>query len=280
MAIVEMSKLSIVGLNADKRAILSLLIEHGLVQIDDSSYLLEENEYGNVLQRDSAESEVIQLDQKISLLGQCLESIKNYVTVKKAMFAPKREYQAIQSEAEEDKIFETAVKINMFHRDLESAKNEENMAMMKKEMLLPWASLDVPLHQLETKYSKMILGTFPTTMKLVQVRPKLEEVALESIVNVVKSDKQFDYCYVISHKDSYEQTMELLEKIGMSCEEMKQETRKLIFTNEDLKLKFFLSKASDVPTYVEYGAADIGVVGKDTILEEERNLYEVLDLQL
>ncbi len=77
-----------------------------------------------------------------------------------------------------------------------------------------------------------------------------------------------------------EQTMELLEKIGMSCEEMKQETRKLIFTNEDLKLKFFLSKASDVPTYVEYGAADIGVVGKDTILEEERNLYEVLDLQL
>jgi ATP phosphoribosyltransferase len=45
-----------------------------------------------------------------------------------------------------------------------------------------------------------------------------------------------------------------------------------------LKLKFFLSKASDVPTYVEYGAADIGVVGKDTILEEGRNLYEVLDL--
>lgn len=77
-----------------------------------------------------------------------------------------------------------------------------------------------------------------------------------------------------------EQTIELLEKIGMSCEEMKQQTRKLIFTNEDLKLKFFLAKASDVPTYVEYGAADVGVVGKDTILEEERNLYEVLDLQL
>ena len=77
-----------------------------------------------------------------------------------------------------------------------------------------------------------------------------------------------------------EQTMELFEKIGMPCEEMKQKTRKLIFVNEDLKLKFFLSKASDVPTYVEYGAADIGIVGKDTILEEERNLYEMLDLKL
>ena len=43
-------------------------------------------------------------------------------------------------------------------------------------------------------------------------------------------------------------------------------------------MKFFLAKANDVPTYVEYGAADIGVVGKDTILEEGRDLYEVLDL--
>ena len=75
-----------------------------------------------------------------------------------------------------------------------------------------------------------------------------------------------------------EQTMELFEKIGMPCEEMKQKTRKLIFVNEDLKLKFFLSKASDVPTYVEYGAADIGIVGKDTIMEEGRKIYEVLDL--
>lgn len=69
-----------------------------------------------------------------------------------------------------------------------------------------------------------------------------------------------------------------LEEVGITCEEMKTETRKLIFVNEELKLKFFLAKASDVPTYVEYGAADIGIVGKDTILEERKNLYEVFDL--
>ena len=74
-------------------------------------------------------------------------------------------------------------------------------------------------------------------------------------------------------------TLALLEQIGITCDEMKDpDTRKLIFVNEELKLKFFLSKATDVPTYVEYGAADIGVVGKDTILEEGRNLYEVMDL--
>lgn len=75
------------------------------------------------------------------------------------------------------------------------------------------------------------------------------------------------------------QTLGLLEQIGITCEEMKDpKTRKLVFVNEELKVRFFLSKASDVPTYVEYGAADIGVVGKDTLLEEDRNLYEVLDL--
>jgi len=74
-------------------------------------------------------------------------------------------------------------------------------------------------------------------------------------------------------------TMELFEQIGISCEEMKdKDSRKLIFVNEELKLKFFLSKGPDVPTYVEYGAADIGVVGRDTIMEENRNVYEVLDL--
>lgn len=74
-------------------------------------------------------------------------------------------------------------------------------------------------------------------------------------------------------------TLDLLEEIGITCEEMKdKDTRKLIFVNEELKLKFFLAKGPDVPTYVEYGAADIGVVGKDTILEENRKCYEVLDL--
>ena len=75
------------------------------------------------------------------------------------------------------------------------------------------------------------------------------------------------------------QTLELLEELGITCEEMKdKDSRKLIFVNEELKLKFFLSKGPDVPPYVEYGAADIGVVGKDTILEAGKKVHEVLDL--
>lgn len=74
-------------------------------------------------------------------------------------------------------------------------------------------------------------------------------------------------------------TLELLEQVGITCQEMKDpNSRKRIFVNEERKLKFFLAKGPDVPTYVEYGAADMGVVGKDTLAEEGRKMYEVLDL--
>lgn len=74
-------------------------------------------------------------------------------------------------------------------------------------------------------------------------------------------------------------TLDMLEGLGITCKEMKEkDSRKLIFVNEELKLKFFLAKGPDVPTYVEYGAADMGVTGRDIIMEEGRKVYEVLDL--
>ncbi len=76
-----------------------------------------------------------------------------------------------------------------------------------------------------------------------------------------------------------DKTLELLEQKGLGCKEMEdKKSRKLIFVNEEKKLRFFLAKGPDVPTYVEHGAADIGVTGKDIIMEENRNIFEVLDL--
>ncbi|MCF0145270.1 MAG: ATP phosphoribosyltransferase [Eubacterium sp.] len=78
-----------------------------------------------------------------------------------------------------------------------------------------------------------------------------------------------------------DQTLDLFEKIGLGCEEIHDpHTRKLIFENQNAGVRFFLAKGPDVPTYVEYGVADIGVSGKDIIMEENRKVYEVLDLGL
>lgn len=74
-------------------------------------------------------------------------------------------------------------------------------------------------------------------------------------------------------------SMELFEQIGITCPEMEKESRKLVFENPELKLRFMAVRATDVPTYVEYGCADVGVVGKDTLLEQGKDLYEPLDLK-
>lgn len=70
----------------------------------------------------------------------------------------------------------------------------------------------------------------------------------------------------------------MFEKGGYNFEGVKQASRKLIFQDDVNKIRYFLAKPTDVPTYVEYGAADIGVCGKDTLLEDNKMLYEVLNL--
>ena len=100
----------------------------------------------------------------------------------------------------------------------------------------------------------------------------------EKKVNATGDGKRY-LTFALTKGRLAKKTLELLEKVGITCEEMKDpDSRKLIFVNEELGLKFFLAKGPDVPTYVEYGAADIGVVGKDTLVEEGRKMYEVLDL--
>lgn len=75
-------------------------------------------------------------------------------------------------------------------------------------------------------------------------------------------------------------TLEILEKLNIRPSSFTDDSRKLVFNSDDDKYTFFLAKPSDVPTYVDFGAADIGIVGLDTILEEGRDLYECLDLNI
>lgn len=76
-----------------------------------------------------------------------------------------------------------------------------------------------------------------------------------------------------------ELSAELLEGCGVDVSVLKEQTRKLVLKSKDGKYGFFLVKPSDVPTYVEAGVADLGIVGKDTLMEEEKDLYEMLDLR-
>lgn len=71
---------------------------------------------------------------------------------------------------------------------------------------------------------------------------------------------------------------DLFAKVGFVADNLEEKSRKLVITNEELKLKFIIAKTADVPTYVEHGAADIGVIGKDMLMEAQKDVYELLDL--
>ncbi|EJL46833.1 ATP phosphoribosyltransferase [Brevibacillus agri] len=78
----------------------------------------------------------------------------------------------------------------------------------------------------------------------------------------------------------FEEAVHFLQQAGLEVTAELQDSRKLVIPVENARLEFILAKPTDVPTYVEYGVADVGVVGKDVLLEEERDVYELLDLQI
>ena len=73
-------------------------------------------------------------------------------------------------------------------------------------------------------------------------------------------------------------SQDLLQKVGYTAEGLSEKSRKLVISNDKDKIRFIITKTADVPTYVEYGAADIGVIGKDVLLESDKDVYELLDL--
>ncbi len=75
-------------------------------------------------------------------------------------------------------------------------------------------------------------------------------------------------------------TMELLEKAGLNTQVIKEGKRKLVLEDKEAGINYIMAKPTDVPTYVEYGVADLGIVGKDVLLEQNRDLYELLDLKI
>jgi ATP phosphoribosyltransferase len=76
-----------------------------------------------------------------------------------------------------------------------------------------------------------------------------------------------------------EESVEMFSQIGIDCGELLSDSRKLIFENREQRMRYMIVRATDVPTYVEYGSADLGIVGKDTLMEQCKDVYEPLDLK-
>ncbi|PKM90666.1 MAG: ATP phosphoribosyltransferase [Firmicutes bacterium HGW-Firmicutes-12] len=77
----------------------------------------------------------------------------------------------------------------------------------------------------------------------------------------------------------FQPTVDLLSNCGMNTQELSDKARTLVFEDVQNKVQFIVCRPTDIPIYVEHGAADLGIVGKDSIIEAGKNLYELLDLK-
>ena len=215
MAIVNMNKISIVGLQLEKDQILKFLMKKGFVQIDDSADLLEDEFFGKLLKKDSREQLVYEYEQKMSSINVAIETLKSNTKIKKSMLSPKDDFKNISIDYAE-KLYEDILEINNISKQINSLKSEENSLLNTKETLTPWIKFDLDLGNSSTKYSRTILGTIPTTSNIDQVTNKLYDEVPESVIGIINEDKQFRYIFVIVHKYSLYNATEVLREYGFS----------------------------------------------------------------
>ncbi|MBM7854262.1 ATP phosphoribosyltransferase [Desulfohalotomaculum tongense] len=77
----------------------------------------------------------------------------------------------------------------------------------------------------------------------------------------------------------FKPSIKLLEAVGFNCEPLKRESRQLVFSDQSRGVQYIICRPTDIPTFVEYGSADFGLVGKDTIVEQQKDVCELLDLR-
>lgn len=213
MSTVDMSKIMIVGLEDEKNQILKHLMNCGFVQIDDNLLDCDEEEYEGFLVKDSRESEVIDLEQKISLTEDAIKNISSEAKLKKSLF-PKKE--PFYEPNENDTAFDSIKKADFLMKELISLQNEENSVINTKNQLLPWLKLDIAPGTSGTKTTRIILGTFSNKTDIGAVNNLLADKVPESFVSAVDSDKQLTYAYAVAYKGAFDEMMDIIKENGFS----------------------------------------------------------------
>ncbi len=134
-------------------------MNRGFVQIDDSAFLTEEEELKNYLVKDSEESEVIMLEQKMSHVNQAINIVSSLVK-QKIPTCTKREFNKIDSE-KEGQVYAEALELNNLHKEIGTIRSNINLLNNNKSMLEPWVNFDIPIENMETKYTKLYLELCP-----------------------------------------------------------------------------------------------------------------------
>lgn len=154
------------------------------------------------------------LEQKMSHVNQAINIVSSLVK-QKIPTCTKREFNKIDSEKEEQ-VYAEALELNNLHKEIGTIRSNINLLNNNKSMLEPWVNFDIPLENMETKYTKTILGTVPISANIDGLRVKLEDEIPESVIGIVNSDKLMNYVYLITLKETFDDVLEVLKEFNFS----------------------------------------------------------------
>ncbi|MCX7843046.1 MAG: V-type ATP synthase subunit I [Clostridia bacterium] len=219
MAIVEMSRITLIGLNRDKEMIMDALMKLGAIELADADEKLASEEWSSVTARDGDAEEVSSLENKLEKLRFSIEYLAKFDKRKKGLFENKRNLKERDLDAilaDSPRLWSVVDSIISHDESLTALKNARNKKMGLIASLKPWESLDVPLQTTSTDSTVISIGVTPAASDAMSLLDELLEHAGECHAEIINQDKEQTYLLIIYHKASEQSVSEILKKFGFS----------------------------------------------------------------
>lgn len=263
MSVAKMDKVWIIGMKGQEEKVLKKIMHNGFIQIEDTSYLAEKEEFKGMLSKEESGSEISILNKKISQTDTALSNIRRITKTKKSMFEQKKYYNEISSE-EAERTFEKVKEINKAVEDMANAQNSKKALEEEEKILLPWKKLNIEKEYLNIENISIILGTLPKNTKLENLKSQIKEEKIDCSVGVVSQDKSLLYITAIICGEGQEQVKRLLKKFKFKEKVLSQ------IGNISEKIKEIERKIKDLEKEIE---TNLTKVDKN-LLNELENLYD------
>ena len=227
MAIVNMNKITLIGLEADQSQMVETLMKMGVVEINNLEERAKEEEWAMLIRQDGNQQAVTKVDTQIQQVQAAIKHLEQYDTRKKALFEPKpvitdEKYREMLDN--EKHIRKVITRIGEFDQQLTSLRAEENRLENLMATLAPWQSLTAPLGFNGTQNTAFLLGVMPEITDVANMQAELSSEALESEIHMISEDKDQYYVSVIYYTPIEQNVMEVLKKYGFVRVEFKELT--------------------------------------------------------
>ena len=213
--IVKMSKITILGMDDQRKAVIDSLMDIGAIEIR----VADTQEYENIADHPGVQTELADIDSKLADVDAAITILNKYCPQKKGFFPSRREISKSELARvleNQDSIWNSVNRIREREEHLIQLKNEENRLSNLCSSMIPWSDYPVPLEITGTRKTGIIPGTIPGSIDLAHLKNELNDKVTCSEMAVIRSDKDQHYVYVVYHLDAEQECLSLLKAFGFS----------------------------------------------------------------